>query len=74
MRRTWRLRPSPIVSSIQLVGSALRNRMGGSRGHNHCGSSTRRAEAGKVLPSLSTTPLRSFDKAAAPGSPSTWTK
>ena len=35
MRRTWRFRPSRIVSSIQESGIDLRWRMGGFRGHTN---------------------------------------
>ena len=38
MRRTWRLRPSRIVSSSQAVGMCLRKRTGGSRGHSQPGA------------------------------------
>ena len=71
MRRAWRLRPSRRVSSIQLVGMAARRRIGGSRGHRPAGSSIKRAWAGRVGPSLRTTPSLSFSKSASPGTPST---
>jgi hypothetical protein len=59
IRRTWRLRPSWIVSSIHASGTCLRKRTGGSRGHSTGGGSSRRACAGSVGPSLSTTPSAS---------------
>ena len=57
----------------QLVGIALRSRMGGVRGHSHSGSATRSISAGRVGPSLRVTPSRSAASASGVGSPSTWT-
>ena len=49
MRRTWRLRPSLIVSSSQASGTVLRKRTGGSRGHSAGGvDATRAWPAGSV--------------------------
>jgi hypothetical protein len=56
MRRTWRLRPSLMRSSIQESGISLRTRIGGSRGHGSVSSGRRRAWAGRVRPSLSKIP------------------
>jgi uncharacterized membrane protein len=74
MRRTWRLRPSRIVSFSQRVGIALRKRIGGSRGHSHSGGSVRSASAGSVTPSFNVTPRRSCSSAGSLISPSTWTR
>ena len=71
MRRTWRLRPSRIVSSIHESGTVLRTRIGGNRGHNHSGGSITRASAGSVRPSLRSTPLRSCSTCSVRGTPST---
>ena len=57
----------------QAVGTLLRKRTGGLRGHS-CGSSSARASAGSVLPSLSTTPSRSCCSCSGVGSPSTCTQ
>jgi len=73
MRRTCRLRPSLIVSSIQLVAILRRKRIGGSRGHS-AGSGTIRACAGRVRPSLRGTPRRNGSNASFVGVPSTCTQ
>src|SRR3546814_3340580 len=70
MRRTWRLRPSVIVNSIQASGTLLRYRTGGLRSHS-IGGSMRRTAAGRVGPSFSVTPQLSAPSAASSGSPST---
>ena len=54
MRRTWRLRPSRMVIANQLVGTLLRKRTGGLRGHR-AGSSICSTSAGRVGPSFSYT-------------------
>ena len=56
MRRTWRLRPSRMPSSIHAVRMALRTRTAGSRSYRPGGASIRPTLAGRVAKSLRCTP------------------
>src|SRR5690554_520578 len=73
MRLTWRLRPSPMVSSSQLVTGCRFGSRGGSRSGRPL-SARRRTFAGLVMPSPSSTPSRSARRALSSGTPSTWTR
>jgi len=74
IRRTWRLRPSRITSSIHPSGTDFRTLIGGTRGQSHAGSATPRALAGRVGPSFSSTPSRNRSSAASVTTPSTCAK
>lgn len=74
IRRTWRFLPSHSTISIQLVGTDLRKRTGGSRGHSQSGAGMRRAAHGKLRKSPRSTPARRIASAASSISPSTCTR
>ena len=73
MRRTWRC-PSTILISSQQVGISLRLAHGGLRGHTRRVIHDARALAGRVMPSLSSTPARRAASFSSLGMPSTCTQ
>ena len=67
MRLTWRFLPSLILISNQVVGMALRSRMGGVLGHNNVGVSMMRTAAAWVTKSDSATPNLNGAKSSSLG-------
>ncbi len=74
MRRTWRFLPSVSSSEIQVSGTDLRTRIGGTRAGKSGAGSSARARQGRVRRPPISTPPSSRRRHAAVGTPSTWTQ